>query len=198
MWSVSTIPAIVFEGGLSVRRITLLSRMILTFIFIFVYSACSRHHCTEPGCYHNKEKGFLITFPKEWNIEEGDGETEPIVEAVSPWEDDEDRFSEYVSVDIEELAEKMSLEDYFLQLRKEQSLDFPYFEEHDRGDVAINNRDAKWILFDVGSSEGIVRVLGFVLIKGKRGYLISCVAEGSKYDSYAETFEEIAYSFRLE
>ena len=139
---------------------------------IFLIFSCSKKR--EPGRYYSNESGFSIIFPEEWEITEGDGETAPIVEAVSPWEDDSDRFSEYVSVDIDDLPVKMSLEEYFAEVQLANSEDYPHYEEHDTGTIEIGSLEAMWTRFDVGSSEGMMAALGLVMLKGKRGYLISC------------------------
>ncbi len=180
------------------KRVILPKRLIILAVLgcICLIFSCSKKR--EAGRYYSDESGFSIIFPEEWEITEGDGETTPIVEAVSPWEGDSDRFSEYVSVDIDDLSVKMDLEDYFVEVRQANSEDYPNYEEHDIGETEINNQDAMWTRFDVGSPEGVMSALGFVMIKGKRGYLISCVAEDARYDSYRETFENIVHSFRLE
>jgi hypothetical protein len=182
----------------SVRRAGLSNRLFAAVVLGAVCALCCCGKEREPGRYYCEKAGFSIVFPGEWDVTEGDGVTAPIVEAVSPWEDDSDRFSEYVSVDIENLQERLSLEEYFAQVRKANSVDYALYEEHETGDTEIDNRKAKWTRFDVGSSEGVMAALGFVMIKGKRGYLISCVAERSRYASYTETFENIVSSFRLE
>jgi hypothetical protein len=181
-----------------VKRTALSNRLIIIAVLlsICVIFSCGKER--EPGRYYSEAGKFSIVFPKDWEIVEGDGVSEPLVEAVSPWEDDEDRFSEYVSVDIEDFSEKMSLEEYFEKVREANSADYPDYEEYDTGDKLINNQIAKWTRFDVGSSEGVMAALGFVMIKGKRGYLISCVSDGSKYDIYKMTFDDIVSSFRIE
>ncbi len=180
------------------KRVILPKRLVIIAAlacFLLIFS-CSKKR--EPGRYYSDESGFSIIFPEEWEIKEGDGESTPIVEAVSPWEADSDRFSEYVSVDIEDFPVKMTLEEYFAEVRLANSENYPQYKEHDKGETEINNQEAMWTRFDVGSPEGVMSALGFVMIKGKRGYSISCVAEDAKYDSFEETFEDIVHSFRIE
>lgn len=158
--------------------------------------SCGKDH--EPGRYYNEAKGFSIKFPDEWEIKEGDGIEAPLVEAVSPWEDEDDPFSEFISVDVEEFSENVDLERYTDRLRSDHAEEFPFYEEIEEGETTIDGVAAKSIVFDIGMEEGTNRVLGFVLAREKRGYLISCVAEDSKFSDYKEIFEEAIYSFRFE
>jgi hypothetical protein len=159
---------------------------------------CSCGKNREPGRYYNEKKGFSIEFPDKWEIKKGDGVETPLVEAVSPWENEDDPFSEFISVDVEEFSEEIDLGKYAARLRQDQVGEFQYYEEIDRGETTINGVDAKITVYDIGMEEGTNRVLGFVLVKGMRGYLISCVAEDTKFSEYRETFEEAVFSFRFE
>lgn len=161
-------------------------------------STCSGETVRIPGRYYHDGMQFSIEFPKEWEIREGDGMELSLVEAVSPWENDEDAFSEYIGVDVEELSEKVKLGELFESMRENQALEFSTFKELDKGDIKIERQDAKYLLFEFDMSEGRIRVMSYTLVKGKRGYLISCVAEASKYDRYKEAFEAAAASFRFE
>ena len=172
--------------------------IILSISMSLLVVMCSGEGYRETGRYYNKDMKFSIKIPEGWEVKEGDGIEVSMVELVSPWENDEDTFSEYIGVDVEHYAEKITLGELFDAMRQEQSQEFPYFEEHERGDVNINGEDAKYILFDIGMEEGYNKVICYALVKGKRGYLISCVAEASRFDEYFEIFQETAGSFRLE
>jgi hypothetical protein len=168
---------------------------VLLFVFVTV-SSCGGSR--EPGRYYNDENSFSIDFPDEWMLREGDGIDSPLIESVSPWEDDEDLFSEYVGVDIDELTGKADLKECFDEFKREQAQEFDHYEELESGDVEIDEIDAKYIVFDIGMEEGYNRVLAFLLVKGSREYFISCVAERSKFDDYRPVFEDVAHSFRCE
>jgi hypothetical protein len=159
---------------------------------------CSPKSEAEPGRYYDRDCQFSIWFPEEWMIREGDGENWPKVEAVSPWEDDYDEFSEYVAVDVEGLLEAADLADYFEETVKMQAVETPSYEEQGRGEAKIGDIDARWVEFGFESEGGMVVVLGYNLVKGTTGYLISCVAEEGKFSSYRSQFEEIVTSFRFE
>ncbi len=161
-------------------------------------SMCSGETIRIPGRHYHDEMKFSIEFPKDWEIKEGDGEETCLVEAVSPWEDDEDAFSEYIGVDVEEFPEKIRLDELFDSMQEDQAREFSYFKELDRGDIEIDGQDAKYLLFEFKMVEGSNRAMSYTLVRGRKGYLISCVAEASKYDRYADAFEAAATSFRFE
>lgn len=162
------------------------------------FTGCSGEKVREQGRYYDEETGFSIVFPADWEVRKGDGINASLVEGVSPWEDDEDIFSEYVGVDVEEQEEKVSLEDMFEAMLGVQADEFEYFSEVERGDMKIGGVEAKYLVFDIGMEEGRNRVKSYTLVKGRKGYLISCVAEEGKFDRYLDLFEETAASFRFE
>jgi hypothetical protein len=131
-------------------------------------------------------------------IREGDGEEYANVEAVSPWESDYDEFSEYVTVDVEELEGDMDLAGYFELTTDLQMEDTPGYLEKGRGDAVIDDIKAKWIAFDFDSEGGVVSVLGYALVEDNSGYLISCVGQKTKFPRYKSRFDYIVNSFRAE
>jgi hypothetical protein len=163
-----------------------------------LFAGCSGKSAAEPGRYYDRDRQFSIKFPEEWMIREGDGEEWPKVEAVSPWEDDYDEFSEYVTVDVEELPDASDLDTYFAETVRWQTDETPSYNERSRGDTEIDEVAAKWIAFDFESEGGIITVVGYSLVKGDTGYLISCVAQATKFESYKSQFDRIVNSFRLE
>jgi hypothetical protein len=165
---------------------------------VLALMACSCEKSRDPDRHYDESKGFSIKFPKDWEIKRGDGVAAPLVEAVSSWEDDEDLFSEYVSVDVEEFAGDIGLEDMFERTREAQAGEFDHFEIEETGDIKIGSEDAKYMKFIIGMEEGRNRVLSYTLVKGRRGYLIGCVAEEGKFDRYSEIFRETAATFRFE
>jgi hypothetical protein len=159
---------------------------------------CSRNSAPEPGRYYDKAERFSIKFPEDWMIREGDGEEYASVEAVSPWESDYDEFSEFVTVDVEQLEEGMDLAGYFELTARLEMEDTPGYRETGRGDAVIDDIKAKWIAFDFESEGGTVSVLGYALVEDDSGYLISCVGQTTKFPRYESRFEYIVNSFRAE
>ncbi len=162
------------------------------------FNGCSRKQEPEPGRYYSKEKGFSIKFPEDWETKTGRAEYEPVIQAASRWEDDVDRFREYISIEVDDLYGEVSLEDYYKDSVEEQIKTIPSFREIESGELRLRNVRARWIIFGIGSEEEANTALVYCLVKGRRGYLISCVAEASKFPDYRSRFEEIVRSFRFE
>jgi hypothetical protein len=161
-------------------------------------SGCSSDSLPEEGRYYNRDKGFSIKFPEEWSRKEGDGFEEPLIEATSPWESDYDEFSEFVSVDVEDLEEGMSLDDYFYINVKIQSEEMDGFRERERGQVEIDKVNTKWIIFDFEVDGSLLTSLSYVFVKEQKGYYIFCVSEIANFPEYKDKFEEISESFKFE
>ncbi|MFH1313403.1 MAG: PsbP-related protein [Candidatus Eisenbacteria bacterium] len=180
------------------RNRTIILMLIAIAIEGLTLPGCSRNSAPEPGRYYDRAERFSIRFPEDWMIREGDGEEYANVEAVSPWESDYDEFSEYVTVDVEELEGDMDLAGYFELTSDLQTEDTPAYRETGRGDAVIDDINAKWIAFDFEDEGGPISVLGYALVEDNNGYLISCVAQTSKFARYKSRFDYIVNSFRPE
>lgn len=159
---------------------------------------CSHEAAIDPDRYYDKANGFSIKYPEAWSVCEGHAEDDPMVEGLSPWEDDYDEFAEHMTVDVELIEAGTSLDSYSEETIEAQMAEIPGFEVTERGRATLDGEDAVWIVFDFESEGGMVTVLGYSLVKGERGYLISGVAQSSKFSSYRNRFEQIAESFRFE
>ncbi|MBN2070565.1 MAG: hypothetical protein JW814_03820 [Candidatus Krumholzibacteriota bacterium] len=159
---------------------------------------CSGKKPQDPGRYYSPDKEFSIVFPDGWQVKVEDSFGGSFTEAVSPWESDEDIFSEYIGIDIEEMPQKTGLSDLFDSMVEEQAGEFDYFAEIERGDIRINGEEAKFLIFDIAMAEGKNRVISYTMVRGRKSCLISCVAEDLKYDEYKNMFERSAATFRFE
>jgi hypothetical protein len=163
-----------------------------------VLTGCSGDSDGEPGRYSSSTYGFSIVFPQGWEIVEGDGEEVAMVEATSPWEDDDDEFSEHITVDVEDITKGTTVEVYFEETMEAQASMIPGFKTKARGRTTIDGRDAIWVEFDMEEEGGSLTVLGYAMVKGNRGYLITCIAQDRKYVSYEDVFRQAVQTFRCE
>jgi hypothetical protein len=159
---------------------------------------CSRERAVDPERYYDRASGFSIKYPESWSIIEGHSEDEPLVEGLSPWEDDYDEFAEHVTVDVELVEAGTSLEAYFHETIEAQAAEIPGFQLTEQARMKIDGEDAIWIVFSLESEGGMITVLAYTMIRGERGYLVSCVAQATKFGSYRPLFEEVARTFRFE
>ncbi|MBN2185017.1 MAG: hypothetical protein JW746_06780 [Candidatus Krumholzibacteriota bacterium] len=166
--------------------------------FCLINIQCSGKKSLEPGRFYSTEKKFSIIFPEGWEVRTEDWADGCHIEAVSPWEDDEDLFSEYIGVDVQPVEGGSSLSEVFAGMLDEQAKEFEYFKEIERGDIRLNGNDARYLIFDIGMEEGQNRVISYTLVKKGKSFLIGCVAEDVKFEDYRERFEESAGTFRFE
>ena len=151
----------------------------------------------EPGLFVSGVAGFSIKFPEQWVIYEEVGNWTPVVEGESPLDDEDDGFSEYVAVDVEQLPSKISVDDYFDNYRRKLSAETRNFEQHEVGEVKIDGTKAHYILYDKEMPEAYWRILAYVMVKNGKGYVINCAAENRQFDRNYEALMEIAHTFEF-
>ncbi len=148
----------------------------------------------ESDRYYSKNKSYSIILPDEWEKKEDYGEG---LSAYSPIEGPKDKFREYVMVDIEELSEDLSLDEYYSEILKVLNEQLPGFQQFENGQTTIDNTDAKWIILSLKLGEE-QKGLSYMLIKGRKAYGISLWAEPDSFSRFRSTFENMAQSFRFE
>jgi hypothetical protein len=171
--------------------------------FLVIFTACiltEISSCTktdEPGWFVSKRAGFAIKYPEDWTVTVVPETWVPVVEGESPLEDDRDEFNEYIAVDVIELPSKMSLDEYYRKYHEKLVAESMSFEQHEDGEVKINGEQAKYLLYDKEMPEAYWRVLAYVLVRGKRAYVISCAAENRQFSRHQDQFLEVAHTFRF-
>jgi hypothetical protein len=180
------------------RRLSTALALVAVMVTGLALPGCVRNSGPDPGRYYDRDQRFSVKFPEDWMIREGDGGEYANVEAVSPWESDYDEFSEYVTVDVEDLESGTDLTSYFKETLDLQMEDTPGYLEKGRGDATVDDLKAKWVAFDFQSEGGTVSVLGYAFVDHNNGYLISCVAQTEKFPLYKSRFEYVVNSFRVE
>ncbi len=149
----------------------------------------------ESSRYYNKEERFSISFPIDW--EKLEGFMGNVVIGRSPLEGPTDRFRENVSVAVDNLSPGVTLEQNF-QAGITQLTTLTDYKEYERGQATIDNTEARWLVYSNRKGQVTVKVLVYSLVKGNRGYAISCNAAPEAFNRYRGQFEEIAKSFQFE
>ncbi len=159
---------------------------------IFMISCKKR----EEGRYYNREKGFSIQVPSGWDIEERKMNTDLI--AVSSAEGPEDSFRENFNVLVEELPTNMTSDEYYqkgIPLFKQFAADFA---QHGNGIERIDGTDFRFDIISHKMGPLKIKVLQYLTVRQKKGYLITFSAAEDKFERYAPMFKEIAKGFRFE
>jgi serine/threonine-protein kinase len=145
--------------------------------------------------YYNKDKGFSINLPSMWEVKEGFMGT--TVLALSPQENPSDQFRENINVVVAELPKKVALEDYVQANVTNMSRLLTDFQVHEKGQLILSNTDARWVIYSHRMGTLNIKVLVYVLVQGRRGYVITCSAAPEQFPKYKSKFEEIVQSFKF-
>jgi hypothetical protein len=175
------------------KKFALSSALFALACLVVLGSACKKD---DRDRYVSREKGFSITVPPGWDIEEKKMNTDLI--AVSPDEGMEDTFRENFNVLVEILPREMTIDEYYLKgmpIFKEFAKEFRQIAS------GVEEIDGAQFRYDVVSHKMgplRIRVLQYLFVKDKKGYLITFSAADEKYDRYAGMFKEVAKGFRFE
>ena len=196
------------------RPLIIFTLIILGVYFIYNHmfgSTPSSSGSLDPSGYLSEEMGFSISFPDGWLLDQYDkGEVVVfqnyglevdndlfLVAAFDPQNDEYNNSFSYVSVTVREMPYNMKLDYIFDGVVSWMKTDFHYFHEINRGEIKINDRDARWIDF-THKDEGILfKARGYCLAKDSRAYLIMCNADPHTYTGLYATFERAVNSFRV-
>jgi len=163
-----------------------------------IMAGCASENASETGRYHNDEVGFSIEFHPGWEVVEGDGYEYALVEAVSPWDGDDDEFAEHVSVDIEDVDGGTDLDSYHAETIEAQAEAIPGFYIEEEGSMSIGGVPAKYVIFGFESEGYPMTAIGYTLLKNGRGYLIAGLAQAHTFVLYRDVFQHTAASFRID
>jgi len=150
--------------------------------------------------YDSPADGFSIEFPPDWDRREG--LVGSVVAAMSPQEGPGDDFRENVNIIVTtKLPGWMGLKEFDDLNMKRMSQTLPGFTVIESGDVTLNGTPAKWHLYSARSpraGEGDNHVLIYMMVKDRRGYVVTCFAKKDTMPRYRRTFERIVSTFRME
>jgi hypothetical protein len=171
--------------------------LVLAGLGVFVFYGCAPKSPPEPGRYYNEKYGFSVNFPSGWELQNGREEGEVIM-ALSPFSDDQDLFQECVNIVYESLPKKMDMDEYFnlsINNCRKELTDFELFEH---GQASIGKYEAKRLVYSNRFDTLQIKAEAYILMKGRKVYIITCSALPEQFDVYRDKFEEIAKSFRIE
>jgi hypothetical protein len=140
-------------------------------------------------CYSQKNQ-FSMEFPANWKIRK-ESQTETMM-AMST----SNGIRRSVSVYVKKLSEGLTAEQWIEEW-------FSQHKEHERGQITIGNRYAKWrritIRTDWRKEPIDVMSTHYYLVRGQRIYVIDCSAiPPSVFDQCKGEFEKIVKTFRFE
>lgn len=147
--------------------------------------------------YHNREYGFSILLPRFWAIQEK--YKDAMVAAFDYPSGPSDKFQENMNVRIKELPNEIPL-DAFFEINKEWLLESGIRgikSEISEGTVFAGKDKGKWLIFNNRTDKLSLKIIISIWLKGKRAYIVNCVAENTKFPKYELIFKTSLRSFRI-
>jgi hypothetical protein len=158
-------------------------------------NGCFENPVREDGRYYDDKKGFSIRFPAGWIVEEEDhGET---ITALKPLDNEEVIFVS-ASVSTTKLPRKMDLNEFTHETKRWSFLGYEDVEQEEGGGAIVDNTQAAWMLYHYQTPDCLARTMGYCLVKGRRGYVVSLNAPYNMFPEHREELVAIAESFQFE
>ena len=155
---------------------------------------CSRK--SRPGEYYNPARAYSIIPPAGWEQQPGRGATD--VMFACPVGQHSENFRENISVGTETLSKAMSLDDYMQSGPDKEFRRLEGFRYVSVTDVDLGNVKAKRAVFTCSFHDASLQTVVYVAVKGDRGYILACASTPENFSMFERTFDECAWTFRVE
>ena len=154
--------------------------------------------------YHYEREGFSITVPLEWKIEREHGGTmlgQPtslLLYAASPWESDQDQFSENLVINVAKESAPVNLHEALERSTKFAEGKLADFRSHSNGKSTIRGQQVVWEISSHIMSGVRLKVLTYMFAKEHLVYILTFTAEASKFPAYENQFRNIVQTFHFD
>lgn len=148
---------------------------------------------TPTGVKKSMKQGFDITFPADWEINDGYMGARAYI-GMRPLKDGAG-YRENVVVGFQEMDKEMPLTDYVLQFSKSMQVVFEDYKLVQTGDAVLNTAQAKYLILTYRLGDELIKAQVFILKNGTKIYQIICNAAPNIFDRYQPIFEQIANTF---
>lgn len=179
------------------RNIVIACALLTAFIFCilgigFAGEKSKRHHY--------KKKGFSIEIPTDWEIMKENQDIVALI-ALSPQKKPSDNRGS-VCVIVEPKPKDIETTDDCLKKHINYiGKTFKDFKKHDSGETKIGDNNAVWLSYSFRMKKYNnmeLKAMDYILVKGKRVYVINCSAPVEAFSGFAVEFKKILGSFKFE
>jgi hypothetical protein len=151
---------------------------------------------SDPG-EHEYSAGFTLTFPEGWQRRE-DYRDMPLV-AIAPAEDGQ-AFPVNLNVRIVGNSEGLEIEEFYErhfdeELGRSVQKDFKLIDVSDR---RLSEYPAKRVVYTHRVEPDDLKSLAWVILAGRRGYIVTGNAAVDQFAEFEKVFDEIAATFEAE
>lgn len=143
----------------------------------------------------NKEAGYSLRFPFDWQVLKGVMGTDLI--ALAPTVDAEDLFRENVNVISAKLEAPLSREEYYAFNMRSLAQLLVDFDLEESLDISLDGVEAKKIIFTHTMGVVNAKVMQFLILDGDRAYVMTFTADPLDFEQLKPKFEEIAQTFKF-
>lgn len=146
--------------------------------------------------YENRDYGFKINYPKSWSKQQRDDFFTSGVVFSSALDNENDKFTENVSILVENLPPNSSLDRYTNDsIREIQRLSDPNVTTPQS--VSIANKMGKTVTYQGEDKGYIVQRMQTWTIDGDRAYIVTYTATPEKFATYLPTVNKMLESFAI-
>lgn len=142
--------------------------------------------------YSNPAGGFTIFYPQNWE-QRMVGTT---VVALSPQESPTDTFRENINVVFENLNAPMSSQQYAMLSFNAMQRQLNGFQLVQQGPAVVGGNQAHFFIYRHVMGQQL-QVLAYFIVRGNRGYVITCSASPADFARYQAIFNQIANTLRF-
>ncbi len=148
--------------------------------------------------YESPANGIKISYPQDWQAVEPDANDMGLVYGMLPPDEDADNPLDYVAVQVEDLPEAATLEQYtrgLIQTMKQSLADLKILSIRSAilGDNPAGELEVSFL-----EQNHRFQILKVYTVKDGKAYIITYSALAKDYDYYLETVREAIDSFEFE
>lgn len=159
-------------------------------------AGCAKKKVHRPGEHYDRANGFGIVPPVGWDVQhESLGTT---VMFLSPVDGADDDFQENINVVAATHRSPLKLDAYTAGVLEAMRRDMTALTKLDASRVAINGVQAERVVCTYRMGVLTNQALLYFLVKGSRGYVLTCTAAAETYGRYEPIFEDACRSLVLD
>jgi hypothetical protein len=146
--------------------------------------------------YQNKDKGYAISLPLEWNLKELK-EMGLDVLVMMPPNPADGSMHERITVIFSENDDKLNLEKFYSMSLQNLKETLPAFKVEEFSTVRLGNTEAKKLVYYDKEGHHDSKIVQYFVVSKNKVFIITCSADPQEFGKYKSLFEDVAKSFRL-
>lgn len=148
----------------------------------------------DPNTFVSKKDGFSIRFPAGW--QQAEVQPPAAVLFIEPPTDESDSATENVLVLVQHKSDKAPLDTFAKGYMEGMARRAKVLRVISSERLKLGELEAQRVVVEHKAGELSLKGLVYILVSDKRGYVISCTGEASKFAKYEPIFEDICKTFQ--